>query len=121
VSPDITGLDDLLHRVETGQPGAAEVFSRAGALLGQQIANLVNIFDPDLILISGEGVRMGEVFFSAVRSSFEKHVMPGLAKDTQIRILSWGDDIWALGAASLVIAEIFKSPIHKEERNENLK
>jgi hypothetical protein len=47
--------------------------------------------------------------------------MTGLAEDTEIRVNSWGDDIWALGAASLVIAEIFKSPIQKEERTENTK
>ena len=63
--------------------------------------------------------RMGEVFFSAVRSAFHDCVMPGLAEDTEIRVNSWGNDIWALGAASLVIAEIFKSPIQKEVRKVN--
>ncbi len=57
---------------------------------------------------------MGETFFSALRSAYYESVMPSLVKDTEIRVNSWGDDIWALGAASLVIAEIFKSPIHKE-------
>ena len=59
---------------------------------------------------------MGDVFFSAVRSTFNEGVMPGLSEDTEIRVNSWGDDIWALGAASLVIAEIFISPIQKEGR-----
>jgi hypothetical protein len=72
-----------------------------------------------LIIISGEGIRMGELFFSSVRQAFHEGVMPGLAEDTEIRIDSWGDDIWALGAASLVIAEIFISPIQKEERTTN--
>jgi hypothetical protein len=63
---------------------------------------------------------MGEVFFSAVRTAFHDYVMAGLAEDTEIRIKSWGDDIWALGAASLVIAEIFKSPIQKEERRQKV-
>jgi predicted NBD/HSP70 family sugar kinase len=83
--------------------------------MGGQIANLVNLYDPNLIIISGEGIRMGEIFFSALHKTFRDHVMPGLAEDTEIRIDSWGDDIWALGAASLVIAEIFTSPIQKEE------
>jgi hypothetical protein len=45
--------------------------------------------------------------------------MPGLADDTEIRIDSWGDGIWALGAASLVIAEIFKSPIQKGGKSQD--
>jgi N-acetylglucosamine repressor len=121
VSQDITDLDDLIHRAKAGNAGAAEVLSRAGVLLGRQIANLVNVLDPKLIIISGEGIRMDEVFFSAVRSSFRDCVMTDLAEDAEIRINSWGDDIWALGAASLVIEEIFRSPIQKEARSSNPK
>jgi N-acetylglucosamine repressor len=118
-SEDITTLDDLIRCAVSGEPGASQILSRAGTRLGCQIANLVNLFDPKLIIISGEGIRMGELFFSSVRQAFNESVMPGLAEDTEIRIDSWGDDIWALGAASLVIAEIFISPIEKEERTAN--
>ena len=120
VSLEITDLDDLIRCASAGQPGAVLVLTRAGTQLGRQIANLVNLFDPKLIIISGEGTRMGDVFFNAVRDAFHECVMPGLTKDTEIRVNSWGDDIWALGAASLVIAEIFISPIQKEERTANL-
>ncbi len=113
---EIATLDDLLRCVSMGYPGAAQILERAGSLLGLQIANLVNLFDPKMIIISGEGIRMGEVFFSAVRNTFRGVVMPGLAQDTEIRVNSWGDDIWALGAASLVIAEVFSSPIQKEDQ-----
>jgi len=116
VNPEINDMGDLLRRGKEGKPGAGEVLIRAGTLLGRQMANLVNILDPKLIILSGEGIRMGEVFLSAIRAAFHDNVMPGLAEDTEIRINTWGDDIWALGAASLVIAEIFNSPIQKEER-----
>lgn len=114
VDPGIVDLDELIGRANAGQPKAMEVLASAGALLGRQIANLVNVLDPKLIIVSGEGIRMGEVFFSAMRTAVRCYVMPGLAEDTEIRINSWGDDVWALGAASLVIAEIFNSPILKE-------
>lgn len=121
VAADVSDLDDLITRMNSGNAEAAMIFTRAGKLLGRQIANLVNLFDPKLIIISGEGIRMGDVFFSAVRSSFKEGVMPGLEQDTEIRVNSWGDDIWALGAASLVIAEIFISPIQKEGRTNHEK
>jgi predicted NBD/HSP70 family sugar kinase len=114
VSPDIRDIDDLVSRAGNGEAGAVKVLSRAGALLGQQVANLVNIFDPKLIIISGEGIRMGEVFFNTLRIAFHEYVMPGLAEDTEIRIAAWGNDVWARGAASLVIGELFISPIQKE-------
>lgn len=111
---EIPNIDDLIQRAGKGQAGAVHVLVQAGRMLGIQIANLVNLFDPKLILISGEGIRMGEVFFSPLRAAFHENVMPGLAEDTEIRVASWGDDVWAQGAASLVIAELFNSPIHKE-------
>lgn len=113
---EIVDLDEVIRLSGAEQTDAKTILAHAGTLLGTQMANLVNLFDPKLIIISGEGTRMGEVFFSAVRTAFHDYVMTGLAEDTEIRVKSWGDDIWALGAASLVIAELFKSPIQKEER-----
>jgi hypothetical protein len=42
--------------------------------------------------------------------------MPGLAEDTEICIDVWKDDAWARGAASLVLQELFKSPIYKGKK-----
>jgi predicted NBD/HSP70 family sugar kinase len=114
VNPEIADLDELIQRANAGQPEAVQVLARAGKILGIQIANLINIFDPNLIIISGEGIRMGDVFFNPVRAAFHECVMPGLSEDIKIRVDSWGDDIWALGAASLVIGEVFNSPVQKE-------
>ena len=41
-----------------------------------------------------------------------QHVFDGLVEDTEIIIQEWGDEAWAWGAASLVLQDIFKSPIH---------
>jgi len=59
---------------------------------------------------------MGDTFFSSMREAVQKNAVPELFDDTEIRINPWGDDVWARGAASLVIGELFNSPIQKEER-----
>jgi predicted NBD/HSP70 family sugar kinase len=115
VGEDVRDFDDLLQRATSGNAKAVRVFTHAGQLLGQEIANLVNILDPKLILISGEGVRMGDVFFSAVKEAVRQNVMPSLLNDTEIRVIPWGDDVWARAAASVVIGELFSSPMQKEE------
>lgn len=115
VNADVRDIDDLVERAKNGNPAAVLVLTRAGALLGRELANVVNILDPKLILISGEGVRMGELFFSGLRAAFHENVMPGLADDTEIRVTPWGDDVWARAAASVVIGELFNSPMQKED------
>jgi predicted NBD/HSP70 family sugar kinase len=110
----ITSMSDLLTKAQAGEAGACAVFAHAGDILGQGIANLLNIFNPQKIIISGEGTRAGDLLFKPMRESITRNVMPGLAGDTSIQIDAWGDDAWARGAASLVLRQLFVSPLHKE-------
>jgi len=114
ISGVVQTVEELVARAEAGERAAQAIFARAGDMLGQGIANLINVLDPNLIVISGEGVRAGEWLFDAMRASVARHVMPGLARDTEIRVDPWGDDAWARGAASLVLRELFESPMHRE-------
>ncbi|WP_299029590.1 ROK family transcriptional regulator [uncultured Thermanaerothrix sp.] len=107
-------IEELVALAEAGDEGARRIFARAGELLGLQIANLINIFDPGMVIIGGEGTRNGEWLFAPMRQAIARHVMPGLRNDAEIRIDPWGDDAWARGAASLVLGELFKSPIQHE-------
>lgn len=116
VDPSIESIDELIQVAASGNIAAGKLFEWAGDLLGQELANLINLLDPKLIIISGEGVRMGDPFFSSMRAAIQKNAVPELFENTEIRINTWGDDVWARGAASLVIGELFNSPIQKEER-----
>jgi predicted NBD/HSP70 family sugar kinase len=110
----VTHIEDLVALAEAGDESAQRIFARAGEVLGIQIANLINVFDPAMVIIGGEGTRNGEWMFAPMRQAITRHVMPGLRNGTEIRIDPWGDDAWARGAASLVLGELFKSPIQRE-------
>lgn len=112
---EIQSVEDLVAIADQGNGAAREIFRQAGEILGGGIANLINVLSPQEIIISGEGVRAGELLFTPMRSSVDKHVMPGLADDTTIRVDPWEDDAWARGAASLVLQELFQSPIDREK------
>jgi len=114
ITGPITSMSDLLTKAQANEVGACAIFAHAGDILGQGIANLLNIFNPQKIIISGEGTRAGNLLFDPMRKSITLNVMPGLAKDTTIQIDAWGDDAWARGAASLVLRQLFLSPIHRE-------
>ena len=120
ISGPVRSIGDLLTLAQAGDPGARAVFARAGNILGQGIANLLNIFNPQKIIISGEGTRAGDLLFNPMRESVARNAMLGLAGDTSIEIDVWGDDAWALGAASLVLRQLFVSPLHKESIKENV-
>jgi predicted NBD/HSP70 family sugar kinase len=77
------------------------------------VANLVNLFNPQRILISGEGVRYGHWMFDSMRTAVQQNAMQTLLADVEIRLEPWGDDVWARGAASLVLRQLFESPVHQ--------
>ena len=102
--------DDLLAAAEANNPVALSVLDRAGQLLGQSIANLVNLFNPELVIISGEGVRVGDFMFRSMHAALKRHIFSQLADDVTIKIEPLSDDAWARGAASLVLNKFFSVP-----------
>ena len=109
---DVIDMETLLARANDGNRAAQAIFARAGETLGRALANLATVLSPDLIIVSGEGVRAGKLLLEPMQKALTRHVMPSLAEDTVIRIETWEDGAWARGAAGLVLDELFKSPIH---------
>lgn len=110
--------EEMVALANDGETGAQEIFAQAGRLLGQSIANLINIFNPECILINGEGVRAGNWLFDPMRAAIDEHTMPSLRQDVSILVEPLGDDAWARGAASLVLHELFESPIKRQREAE---
>jgi glucokinase-like ROK family protein len=114
LSVSVQNIDELLSLARTGDKTAIRIFDQAGRILGIGIANLVNVFNPKKIIISGEGTRQGDFLFNPMKESIQQNTMPGLFDPGTVEIALWGDDAWARGAAGLVLREVFESPIHKK-------
>jgi N-acetylglucosamine repressor len=114
LSGPVETIEALAELAEQGEAAARAIYARAGEMLGRGIANLINVLNPQKILISGEGARAGKWLFDPMCAAVSENVMPGLAEDTEIQIDAWGDDAWARGAAGLVLRELFESPVHRE-------
>jgi predicted NBD/HSP70 family sugar kinase len=108
IPPDVITIDEFTSLAESGHQLAGEIFAEAGSILGLGIANLINLLSPELIIISGEGVRAGELLFEPMRATVAANVMPGLAGDTLIQVDPWDDYAWARGAAGLVLRDLFE-------------
>ena len=79
----------------------------AGEYLGAKIAFLVNLFNPEVIVV-GRGVETaGDIFFSAVRRSVRKWAYEESVKVVKIVPTSLGEDVVATGAAALIIQDVF--------------
>ncbi len=111
---DVDSIETLVALAEHNIQPAIDILAQSGALLGRAISNLINVFNPALLVISGEGVKLGPHFFTPLQNTLQQFSMPNLFEDMRIQIEPWGDDVWARGAASLVLRRLFESPVHKE-------
>ncbi|GGJ43004.1 ROK family transcriptional regulator [Deinococcus roseus] len=106
-NPTIPGVVELAAQ---GHLGAREVLENAGRLLGTHLSYLVNTFNPELIIMGGEGSQLGPAYFTPLKQALRQQAFDGLADELQILIVPWDKDDftpWAQGAASLAVQSAF--------------
>jgi len=111
----VQSIDDLRKLAREGNPAAKAIYALAGEMLGRGIANLINVFDPQMIILTGEGVKARDLFVEAMFEAVHSHTMPGMGLDTTVHIDELEDLAWARGAAGLVLRAVFESPIFKQD------
>lgn len=104
-------LDGLARR----DPRVAHILGHAGELVGRAVANVATVLDPDRVIVSGEGVRLGSAFLGPLTAKFEEGVS-GRHREPEIVTEPWGDEAWARGAATLVLRELFQPAHVRDER-----
>ena len=100
---------DLLDRRAADDPLAVELFVDAARRLGFTLASLVNVLNPERIVIGGEGTRLGAPFFATVEQTLRANAFQGLADALEVSVHDDGEFAWARGAASLALQQTFAS------------
>lgn len=81
----------------------ATIFAAAGELFGRGVAGLINVMDPEVVIVLGEGTRAWDHWRRGFEPSLRAHLMPS-RRGVPVVVESWDDTSWALGAAALVLA-----------------
>ncbi len=108
-------FDRIVAAARAGDGLAQRLLADSGRWLGIGIANVVNLLNPELVIVGGEGVRAGDWRFETMRAAIREHTFNGLGQSLQVVIEFGGDQTWARGAASLVLNEIFEHPIRQRD------
>lgn len=90
-----------------GDELAKEVLQQSGRYLGVGIANLINVMNPELVVISGGVSKAGQFILEPIRAIVAARVLNEDAKKTDIFISKLGDHGTVIGALTLVLAELF--------------
>jgi len=92
----------LAALVAETSPRAAEILDETTLYLGAGIANLINLFGPERIIVGGwAGLLLGEKLLPAIRETARQHSLSHRFAQTSIELGRLGPDAVALGAATL--------------------
>ncbi|MEV4176842.1 ROK family transcriptional regulator [Nonomuraea sp. NPDC049709] len=91
-----------------GDVAAREVFAEAGTILGRATAGLINVVDPEVVVVLGEGTADWPLWRTGFEPALRAQLYPG-RRDISVEVESWDDTSWAQGAAALVLATPFDS------------
>ena len=102
-----------LARDDEGPHGRAAraAFAAAGDALGRGLAGLCNLLNLEKIIVAGEGAAAHDLFGPAMTAALERHAFSAAARDCTVGIDPVTDDLWARGAACLVIRETVRAPL----------
>ncbi len=99
-------LETLHARAKAGDAAARSIFHRAGRFLAVGLANVVNLFDPALVILSGERMRYDYLYAEDTLAEMERLVLNSGRSAPKIQVHAWGDLLWGYGAAALALAAV---------------
>jgi predicted NBD/HSP70 family sugar kinase len=106
-------VDEAAELARQGDIAVAEVFHAAGQRLGTAVGNLVNLLNPTLVVLAGEGTRLSDLFRADFDRALALAVFDGL--HVEIVVHTWDDEAWARGAAGLFLGELFQPKLRPDE------
>jgi predicted NBD/HSP70 family sugar kinase len=99
-------LERLYAEAKGGNEAARAIFHRAGRYLAVALANVSQLFDPAKIILSGEHRRFDYFYDEDVLAEMQKLTLGRGRPPTPVESHTWGDLVWARGAAALGLSAL---------------
>ena len=106
-------LDALFAAARTGDQTAGSILERASRMFAMGLANLINVFDPALIIVSGERMSHDFLYSDDVIALMRSQVVQVDAPPPEVRIHKWGDMMWAKGAAAYAMEGVTELAVRR--------
>ncbi len=91
-------LEDIIRAAQEEDVLAIEIIEEVGIKLGKSISGLINLLNPELLVIGGTVSLVGDYIMLPIRSAVKRYSLNLVNKDTEIKISKLGDKAGAVGA-----------------------
>lgn len=99
-------LETAFAEAKGGNMAARSIFRRAGRYLSVGLSNVIQLFDPELIILSGERMRYDYLYADEVLAETQELTLSHGRIPCRVEIHNWGDMVWARGAAALALGYV---------------
>lgn len=100
-------LETITDAVNSGDMFAISLMSNMAHHLGKGIATLIQILNPELVILGGRLSKAGEYLITPIKQSLYLHCIPKLREDVNITISQLDKEVGVLGAIAVVTENTF--------------
>jgi transcriptional regulator of PTS gene len=100
--PDQITMDDIIEAAIADDVLAIDLIAQLGENLGRGIAALINVFNPELVILGGSLLATGDYIGLPIKTSINKYSLSLVSNDTKLVTSQLGEDAGLLGACLLV-------------------
>ena len=91
-------LSEIMDAVAREDVLCIDVIEKIGILLGEKTSGLINLFNPELVVVGGELAMTGDYLLDPMRMAVNKHAIHLVSRDTRICRSALGMDAGIVGA-----------------------
>lgn len=104
-------LSILLELVKSEDKMALCIFEQMGQIIGKELTYVMNLLDPDMVIIGGEIAKAKEYIIDPISATLDKELVSDIKRNFKIVASSLPGYSVPLGAASLILQRIFQEPV----------
>jgi predicted NBD/HSP70 family sugar kinase len=95
----------MLDAARSGDAACEMAIADAGKALGQVVAMLLNVLNPEMLIIGGDLAAAGDLLLDGIRESVARAALPETSRGAQLVAGVLGERAQVLGALALVVSE----------------
>src|SRR3954468_20266581 len=101
---DIT-IEGMLEAARNGDAGCRRVIHDAGRALGTVAATMLNLLNPEMLIVGGHLAAAGDILLDGLRESISRAALPETGRTAELVAGTLGERAHVLGALALVVSE----------------
>ncbi|MCX7045867.1 MAG: ROK family transcriptional regulator [Candidatus Sumerlaeota bacterium] len=111
--PETLRAEDIYQAAQEGDRLALTLLWRLCQPLGLTLANQLNVFDTEMLIIGGSLAQAGDIILKHLEEKIRRHTLPVMSRNIKIVLTSFGHDqrSAAIGGGGLILQKICEGEI----------